>query len=177
MADDIAPDAASILSDLGVTPGERATETRKAAQEKRRPRSGTRQRNTASAPKEDDTPAPGAPLTPTERRLKDSVAEMYVMVSMGATFAGDPAIGMIIQQHADKAAESWVKLARKDARVKSLLNKLTTGSAYGDVIVVHIMMAFSILAAKGLLPGGMPGMPPMEEDPFTAEPFTGANAL
>ncbi len=161
-SDDTMPDADSILANLGVTPGERATKTRQTAQNKR---DASKRPPRAKAERE-ETPAPNAPLTPTERRLKESIAEIYVLGAMGATFAGDPTIAVIITEHAERAAEAWVKLARKDARVKSWLNKLTTGSAYGDVILVHVMMVMGILAAKGLVPGMpiMPDYPPAETE-------------
>lgn len=170
--EDRAPGSAEdILSNLGVKAGERQTPRAIKAREKRNAEKEAKPHAVPrdAVPKED----PPKRTTPKDRQLRDGIASIYTMAAMGATFAGDPMVGQIISDHADRAADAWLDLAQKDAKVRKLLEKLTTGSAWGDVAMVHISMAIPILATRGLLGGfPMPSAPPAEAPPEDPPVFT-----
>jgi hypothetical protein len=93
------------------------------------------------------------PLTPTERALRESILELYTGAQMFAHMA-DPMTAELIKSQKEACADAWVILARRDARVKALLKRLTTGSAWGAVMMAHIPIILPLLMRKGILPGG-----------------------
>lgn len=80
----------------------------------------------------------------------------------------DPPTAELIRYNKVACADAWIMLARRDRRVKALLVKLTTGSAWSAVLMAHVPILLPVLMRKGILPGGalfggapfnsMPGM-------------------
>lgn len=96
---------------------------------------------------------PNRPLTPAERNLREAILEVYTGAQLAAAMI-DPEAMVLIQQNKAKCADAWIILARRDRRVKALLVKLTTGSAWSAVIMAHGAIVLPLLMKKGILPGG-----------------------
>lgn len=99
------------------------------------------------APDVEPKRAGGKRATTLERDLKatlDGVATALLFVN---TFDGQ-----IVAQHSDKLASSWARLAAKNAGVRRVLTALTTGSAYGEVVIATLLVAIPILANHKLIP-------------------------
>jgi hypothetical protein len=103
----------------------------------------------APEPEEDFT----RPLTAAERTLKESILELYTGAQMLA-YMTDPPTAEVLKVQKEACADAWVMLARRDARVRALLRKLTTGSAWGAVFMAHMPIVLPLLMRKGILPGG-----------------------
>jgi hypothetical protein len=93
------------------------------------------------------------PLSPAERTLRESILELYTGAQMIAYMA-DPTTAELIKTQKEACADAWVILARRDARVKALLKRLTTGSAWGALVMAHLPIVLPLLMRKGILPGG-----------------------
>lgn len=104
-----------------------------------------------SAPPADDDLT--KPFTPAERSLREAILELYTGAQMLASMA-DPPTAEIIRVQKEACADAWVILGRRDRRVKALLVKLTTGSAWGAVFMAHMPIVLPLLMRKGILPGG-----------------------
>jgi hypothetical protein len=63
----------------------------------------------------------------------------------------DDVTGQIFIQNAEPRAYEWIELAQQDSRVEAILVKLTTGGAYGAIVMGHSTMLLALLARFGLL--------------------------
>jgi hypothetical protein len=95
-----------------------------------------------------------AKMTPKWVALRESLTSLYTGASMIAFAFGDPVTTELIQVNSENCVNAWVDLAQKDKRVEQLLMKLTTGSAWGGVVMAHAPIALALMARKGVLPGG-----------------------
>jgi hypothetical protein len=99
------------------------------------------------APDSEPKRAGGKRSSTLERDLKatlDGVATALLFVN--------PVDGQIVAQHSDKLASSWARLAAKNAGVRRVLTSLTTGSAYGEVVIATLLVVIPILANHKLIP-------------------------
>lgn len=112
-----------------------------------------------SAKKEDkeDTAGPTRKRTPSQRKLKDDIAQVYGAIGLALLASGDAESGQAFLTNAEPLADAWIDLAEKDANVKRVLERLTTGSAWSAVIAGHIGLFLPILASKGWLPKALQG--------------------
>lgn len=101
-------------------------------------------------PPEDDLTRP---LTTAEKSLREAILELYTGAQMLASMT-DPPTAEVIRVQKGACADAWVILGRRDKRVKALLVKLTTGSAWGAVFMAHMPIVLPLLMRKGILPGG-----------------------
>jgi len=92
--------------------------------------------------------------TPTMKQLQDSLEQLYIGLGFGVGLA-DPYSGMMLAENANKLAASWIPLAQSNKKVRHFLEKLTTGSGAGAVIMAHAMVAMPIMAHHDLLPSFM----------------------
>jgi hypothetical protein len=105
----------------------------------------------APTPTEDDDLS--RPLTTAEKSLREAILELYTGAQMLASMT-DPPTAEILRVQKGACADAWVILGRRDKRVKALLVKLTTGSAWGAVFMAHMPIVLPLLMRKGILPGG-----------------------
>jgi hypothetical protein len=105
-------------------------------------------------------------------QITQSVQQLYEMAGQGLTliggFTGDEALkldGVIIDDRAPILAGEWAKLAETDPKVREALKKLTTGSAYGGVIVTHLLLVFALAQNHRNNP-----KPPRERKPKPPKP-------
>lgn len=171
-----------------------AAEARKAGGEpgasngKRESRANPRNSPPADQPPEDDAPAK-QPLTPKFKVLHAAVLEIYTAAQMAA-FMFDPFASEQIRLTKEACTDAWIDLARQDPKVERMLKRLTTGSAWGGVIMAHASLVIPIMASRGIMPGGalfggaaMNAMPDTEAqqeplfnvpDPFTEQGYVPA---
>jgi hypothetical protein len=60
--------------------------------------------------------------------------------------------GIALAQGADSLAHSWIVLAQTDPKVRKFLQKVTTGSGWGAVILAHALVAMPIVQHHNLTP-------------------------
>lgn len=120
---------------------------------------GPRPSRARTAPAAPLQPAPesaeGPPRkrTPANASLREGVLALYTSAEM-IFYMFDQESASIISQAKDKCADSWIDLAEKDKKVKEILTKLTTGSAWGGVAFAHVPLVLPLLAKRGWFPGG-----------------------
>lgn len=104
-------------------------------------------------PPKPSVPARERKVTPTMMALREGLMGIYTAAQM-AVFMFDGESALIIENTKDKCADAWIELAERDPKVKQFLVRITSGSAWGGVIIAHGMMIIPILAKRGIVPGG-----------------------
>lgn len=124
--------------------------------------------------KKKDSPKDGDKTKPKTQRpsgrpiaLENQLTEMFTFVGMmvGGFNQTD---GEIITANAPTLGKAWANLAKEDKRVKAAIERLMTGSAWGQVIFATGGMAFAIAKNHGIigeLPEPAPGPVPMDVPP------------
>lgn len=86
-------------------------------------------------------------------QIRTAMAQLYEGAGDGIKLIGqlanDDALvidGTLIGSRADVLADEWAKLAATDPKVRATLMKITTGSAWGGVIITHAMLGFAIMS-------------------------------
>ena len=92
-------------------------------------------------------------LTPKVQNLRDALLGIYTAAEMAA-FLVDGDAQQAIANTKEACVDAWIELAQQDAKVMKMLTKLTTGSAWGGVVIAHGTMILPILAKRGIIPGG-----------------------
>lgn len=96
--------------------------------------------------------------TPSIDTLINQIGNLYRNLGMGVTFVpGLAADGMAVTVEAGTLAESWRPLIEKDPKIRKVWEKITTGSGWGTVAIVHVGLAMTIATNHGFT---MPGMEP-----------------
>lgn len=104
-------------------------------------------------------PQPTPPtLKPDERKLRESLVQMYTMaggfIQVKGDMSGDIGLstaGVNIHSRAGDAADVWIDLARQNAQVKRALMGFTQGSAAVGVLAMNAMMVVPVLSARGMV--------------------------
>lgn len=96
--------------------------------------------------------------------LISQIADLYRNVGFGVTLIpGAQLDGMAVSMEAGKLAESWRPLIEKDPKIRKAWERITTGSGWGTVVMVHAGIALAIASNHGFkLPGGV-NMPIQQE--------------
>lgn len=109
----------------------------------------------------DTPPAGAAPRererakdTPKWKKLRESLTDLYTAAQVAAFALGDMETAALIGSNADSCVDAWITLAQQDRRVENFLTKITTGSAWGGVVMAHAGIVIPMLAKRGILPGG-----------------------
>lgn len=130
--------------------GRAGSGTRGASRPPRASGAGPAPQPAADVPPVDDEPRK---LTPTMRTLREGVLDVYTGAQM-MCYMFDPFSAEMIGATKHACADAWIELAERDKRVAAFLKRITTGSAWGGVIMAHLSMVLPILARKGIVPGG-----------------------
>lgn len=85
-------------------------------------------------------------------KLQKSLEEALSAPALVYSLAGDQWAANHITNSAPTVAEAWYKLAQESPAVRRVLEKMTTGSAWGAVIFSTGGMVVPLLAHHGLLP-------------------------
>jgi hypothetical protein len=144
-------------------PPERDTPPPRRRSPKRRTPSG----DTGSAPK------PRVTRQPTiEKQLEEFFG--VIAVAIGAT--GDMYCAGVVASQAKPLADAWGELARKNERVRAIIERMMEGSTWGGVIFATMVTVIPIAAHHGMYPKGMPmpfdfgvGPPPPVSDEVASE--------
>ena len=117
---------------------------------------------------------PGSALAPVVpefdvKTVREVLVTAYTMIGKGAQYAarpGDdgvkPDYVAVFDAHAERCADAWIDLAKRDAKVARVLTTLTAGGAWGQVILIHGSLVASLLVVSGkvrLPDGGVPMAP------------------
>jgi len=121
------------------------------------------------------TPPPAAPrgrVTKTDM-LREDLARFYLMAGtmvrpFGRFYPVLTPVGDNLKEFSEEAADAWIQLAEKDARVKDILISMTGASVWGNVIGIHLAIFASAL--PGALPmfAGPSPSGPTDEDIMNA---------
>ena len=65
---------------------------------------------------------------------------------------GDERVRDVIDKEANEAADAWVAVAEKDARVAKWLNSMLTGSVWINASLASLTFTYSIAVFSGLMP-------------------------
>jgi hypothetical protein len=76
---------------------------------------------------------------------------MYRGIAFGVGLL-DQFDGMALANGADSLAHSWIVLAQTDPKVRKFLQRITTGSGWGAVILAHTIVALPIIQHHNLIP-------------------------
>jgi hypothetical protein len=101
-----------------------------------------------------------------ERDLKatlDGVATALLFIN--------PTDGQIIARRSDQLASAWARLANKNPGVRRVLVALTTGSAYGEVVIASLLVVIPILANHKLIPENYVGLADLGNDEDNGKGF------
>ena len=95
--------------------------------------------------------------------LIQQMGSFYRNVGIGVTFLPTcQPDGMAITVEAGNLAESWRPLIEQDKRIRDLWVKITTGSGWGTMIMVHGGLALTIASHHGFQLPGMKAVPQQE---------------
>jgi hypothetical protein len=97
-----------------------------------------------AAPKGQGRPSKDAQLT-------EKLADLYALVGVGVTWFS-PDDGRLVIERSEVCAASLVKWSKENAAVARALDRLTTGSALGAVLIAHGGLMWAIAANHQLLP-------------------------
>lgn len=101
---------------------------------------------------------------PKKGAFTEPLTEMYGFVGM-AIFMRDQHCGTVVMENAEKCAEALDELAYQNESVRRVLDKLTTTSAFGAVVLAHAPIIAAIAAHHG--GGRLPFVPRVVEDSET----------
>lgn len=106
---------------------------------------------------------PQAPRPPAGGRkapLQKSLEELFAAPSLAYSIAGDQVAASFLASRAEPMAEAWYNLSKESPAVRRILDKLTTGSAWGGVVIATGATVLPLLAHHDVLPFDLPfGIP------------------
>lgn len=86
-----------------------------------------------------------------ERKLED----FFTYFSLPFAAVGDIYCAEVIAAGAPQLAEAWAALAKENANVKRVLDKMMQGGAWGGVVVSTAAVVIPIAGHHGLLPASL----------------------
>lgn len=137
-----------------------------------------RRRPPRRAPKADgEQPKSPRPKTsPRQPSIEKQLEEFFgfIAVAIGAT--GDMYCAQVVATQAKPLADAWGELARKNDRVRAIIERMMEGSTWGGVVFATMVTVIPIAAHHGLYPKGMPmpfdfgiGPPPPPSEEVSGE--------
>lgn len=117
---------------------------------------GTRRpKKAAGRPRKTDKaakPRVTAPKPPRAKRDYTQDLTGLVQTLWGVAVVASPADAGALQVHGPGLVKAWNDLAQENARVASAIEWLTTGTAYGAVVMATAPLIMQVLANHGVLP-------------------------
>lgn len=121
-------------------------------------------------------------------RLQDSLAELLALPSLAYAATGDTWAASHVAERAPIMAEAWVELGKENPAVMRVLQKITTTSAWGGVIMATGGTLLPLAIHHNLLPdlgfplggsgeGGAPIVPPPPAGGPTPPGFDGSGVV
>jgi hypothetical protein len=116
-----------------------------------------------------EIPEPPKPRALRAAELESQLEDFFGMIALGIMTTGDEHCANVVATQAKPLSEAWAELAKKNTRVKRMIEMMLQGSAWGSVITVTAATVIPIAAHHGLYPQGFPmpftfgvGPPPPE---------------
>lgn len=103
-----------------------------------------------------EAPAPPKPKVLRYNDLQKQLEDLFGGVAIMVMTTGDDHCANVIATQAAPLAEAWTELAKKNTRVKAMLEMLLQGSAWGQVVMVTAATVIPIAAHHGFYPKGFP---------------------
>jgi hypothetical protein len=109
----------------------------------------------AGRPRKDQATKPRVEAPKAARPKRDYTRDLTGLMQTlwGATVAFAPADAGAIQVHGEPMVKAWNDLAQENAQVARGIEWLTTGTAYGAVVMTTAPLVLQLLANHGVLPG------------------------
>lgn len=110
--------------------------------------SSTRKPRATAKPRTERAPRAATPRAkPLDKRLSEAVG----LVGLGVGMA-DPVCGGVIAARADDLGRAIANVARENPALAVWLDRLLTGTVYGELFAVSLSIALPIAAHHGMLP-------------------------
>jgi hypothetical protein len=116
------------------------------------PPRGRRKAQTDDPPREAPASSPKARKAPLQAKLE----ELFASPALVYSFVGDEWAAQLIATRTPAMAEAWYELAKQNAGVRRILDRLVEGSAWGGVILSTMAVAVPLAQHHGLIPGADP---------------------
>lgn len=107
-------------------------------------------------PPQREIPSPPKPQRLRPAQLKTALEDFFGGIAVAVMFTGDDHCANIIATQAEPLAEAWAELAKKNERVRRVIEMMLQGSAWGQVITVTAATVIPIAAHHGIYPKGFP---------------------
>jgi hypothetical protein len=134
-------------------------------------------RGAPSVPRETEaTPFRAGPIAKGMNKLYRRVGKL---VSMADPMIGQAFVDITRKDDEDDVTvgEAWEELARVNPRIRAALNKLLTGSGWGQLVMCHMPILLAVAIRTGVLErlnlSGLAGMVSDSDDPEPDNPFDG----
>ncbi|SRR6266702_4969122 len=124
------------------------------------------------APRLDEKPAaadkPKPERAPRKPPLKKRLEDAFIAIGVAVGTTGDMVCAGVIMAQAEPMAAAWENLAKTSPRVRAAIERLLTGSAWGEVMFATAPVVIAVAVHHDLLPKGFPlplgfGVPESEE--------------
>jgi hypothetical protein len=135
----------------------------------------------------DSSPPPARPRAPRQPSIEKQLEEFFGVIAVAIGTTGDMYCAGVVAAQTKPLAEAWGELARKNDRVREIIERMMQGSTWGGVIFATMVTVIPIAAHHNLWPKGMPmpfdfgiGPPPPPSDEVanehqrTGHPSTGS---
>lgn len=99
---------------------------------------------------------PARPKRTVNRTLEDRLEELFAGIAVSLQVAGQGADAAIVAQQAEPMAAAWGDLARQNAKVKEILERIVSGGAWGAVFLATASVAIPIAQNHGWYPEDWP---------------------
>ena len=82
-------------------------------------------------------------------KIEEGLTDLFSGFALAAQFQGNDVAYVILTSRGPKVAAAWAELARQNASVRRVLERLMTGGAWGGVIVSTLSMALPLAESYG----------------------------
>jgi hypothetical protein len=139
---------------------------------------GSKHGSRSEVPREtvEATPFRAGPIAKGMNKLYRRVGKL---VSMADPMTGQAFVDITRKDDEDDVTvgEAWEELARVNPRIRAALNKLLTGSGWGQLVMCHMPILLAVAIRTGVLErlnlSGLAGMVSDSDDPEPDNPFDG----
>lgn len=82
-------------------------------------------------------------------KIEEGLTDLFSGFALAAQFQGNDVAYVILTSRGPKVAAAWAELARQNASVRRVLERLMTGGAWGGVVVSTLSMALPLAESYG----------------------------
>jgi hypothetical protein len=88
--------------------------------------------------------------------IEEGLTDLFSGLALAAQVQGNDVAYVVLTSRGPKVAKAWAELARQNASVRRVLERMMTGGAWGGVILSSISLAMPLAQSYGVLPPGIP---------------------